>query len=317
MNQLASALASIIKEKIEQAALNAASEARLIFHGPPLEILEDTYELLFEVTRSATVNMPVVLRVPALRAGEFNPPVGTSGRCDETHLLNLRNSPARPTYVALVPPGQHSNRSVATTTDEFGMMALNNAGNVPFEDWWADEFIQDLAGRGIANAGIAEGDRDNARALVEHAASAADEIDLERTQRAGAWRVLSRLFDASEPLGNLSAMCRLSLACGVPRMLDGGLSSKEQIAILDKLADALADSFNSGITRAQEGASDDDGRGQDDRPAKSKREIVQPPGLDAISKPRRPVLPAHRHRRRLRRCLGPAHVVRAGRACIF
>lgn len=50
----------------------------------------------------------------------------------------------------------------------------------------------------------------------------------------------------------------MSLACGVPRIRDGALSAREQVAALDKIADALGDGFGSGISRAQEGASDED-----------------------------------------------------------
>lgn len=126
MNLLANTLARIVRAKIDQTAVDDASEIRFIFHGPPLEILADTFELL--VAGAQPGGVPVLLQVPSLDAGEGNPAVGSSGRCDETHLLNLRNSPSRPTYVALIPPGQHSNRSVATTTDEFGIMSSNKLG---------------------------------------------------------------------------------------------------------------------------------------------------------------------------------------------
>ena len=34
------------------------------------------------------------------------------------------------------------------------MLASNSSGNVPFEDWWSDEFLQELVSIGIARAGI-------------------------------------------------------------------------------------------------------------------------------------------------------------------
>jgi DNA phosphorothioation-dependent restriction protein DptH len=258
MTQLANALAGIVRARIDRAALEPGAEIRLIFHGPPLELLEGAFSTLLAGMQSAGVQVPVLLQVPALASGNSNPPVGASGRCDESHLLNLRNSPTRPTYVALVPPGQHSNRSVASTTDEFGMVAANNVGNVPFEEWWADEFIQDLVTMALAAAGVVDADRENGRALVEIAASAADGVDPERTQRAGAWRAVSRAFEARPGTDGLSVGNRLSLACGVPCTREGAMAPKEQAAILEKIADALADGFGAGISKAQDGASEAD-----------------------------------------------------------
>jgi DNA phosphorothioation-dependent restriction protein DptH len=259
MNRLAATLADIIRARIDRTAIDLGEEVRLIFHGPPLEILSQAFEQLVAAMSDNGRNIPIILQVPSLAPGQSNPAVGSAGRCDETHLLNLRNSPSKPSYIALVPPGQHSNKSVSSTTDEFGMLASNNSGNVPFEDWWSDEFVQELVGIGIAQAGVLEQDRDGARALAAHAAGASDEVDGDRTQRAAAWRVISRLFSAI-PIGDgLSPATRVSLAIGVPPMRDGSLSSKEQLATLDKIADALGDGFNSGVSRAQEGASDEDG----------------------------------------------------------
>jgi len=58
------------------------------------------------------LGVPVVLQVPSLQDGEANPPIGQSGRCAEGHLLDLRNSPANPSYLALVPPRQRAIMSV-------------------------------------------------------------------------------------------------------------------------------------------------------------------------------------------------------------
>ncbi len=258
MNRLAKILAGLIRAKIGQAMASESAEARLIFHGPPLEILADAFEGVVEELRASGVAVPVLLQVAQLPAGEANPAVGASGWCDDTHLLNLRNSPAKPTFVALVPPGQHSNKSVSTTTDEFGMAASNNSGNVPFESWWADEFLQEVIAAALAEAGIAEGEREQARALVEHAAAAADEVDADRTQRARAWRVISRVCAPYPDPSQLTASERLSLACGLPRTKDRTLAQREQFATLEKIADALSDGFGGGIARAQEGASDED-----------------------------------------------------------
>lgn len=258
MNRLASTIADLIRDKLSQSSGGDQGEVRLIFHGPQKEILAGVFDLL-AVDDELGPKVPILLQLPSLALGEENPPVGVSGRCDDTHLLNLRNSPSQPTFLALVPPGQHSMRSVTSTTDEFGVAAANNGGNVPFEDWWSDEFIQELVRVGIGQAGIQDQQqRDDARILVGRAASAADEMDSERTQRAAAWRVMSRLFSAVPGLPGFTAAQQVSLACGMPPMRDGSVSSREQVAVLEKIADAMSDGFGPGIRRAQENAGEDD-----------------------------------------------------------
>ncbi len=254
MNHLSSSIYDLVNDKLRQ-ALSGDTEVRLIFHGPPPELMSSVFELL---ERSSTV-VPVLLLLPRLLPGEANPKPGASGRCDDTHLLNLRNSPSQPTFLALVPPGQHSMRSVTSTTDEFGVAALNNGGNVPFEDWWADEFVQDLVREGIARCGLHDqAQREEARVLVGRAAAAADELDPERTQRANAWRVLSRLFDAAASNVDFAPGTKISLACGVPPQGDGSLSAREQLAVLEKVADSMSDGFGAGIRRAKDNAVQED-----------------------------------------------------------
>ncbi len=258
MNRLASTIADMIRDKLAQSSGGDQGEVRLIFHGPQKEILTAVFDLL-AVAKDDRPQVPILLQLPSLAIGEENPPVGMSGRCDDTHLLNLRNSPSQPTFLALVPPGQHSMRSVTSTTDEFGVAAPNNGGNVPFEDWWLDEFIQELVRVGIGLAGIQDQQqRDDARTLVGKAAAAADEMDPERTQRAAAWKVLSRLFSSAPDVAGLTPAQQVSLACGVPPMRDGSLSSREQAAVLEKIADAMSDGFGPGIRRAQENANEVD-----------------------------------------------------------
>lgn len=260
MNHLASAIADLIRDKLAQSPGGDQGEVRLIFHGPQREILSEVFDLL-TADGVEGCRVPILLQLPSLAVGEENPPVGVSGRCDDTHLLNLRNSPSQPTFLALVPPGHHSMRSVTSTTDEFGVAAANNGGNVPFEDWWADEFVQELVRVGIRKAGIMDPQqRDDALILIGRAASAADEMDSERTQRAAAWKVLSRLFSATPGLTGLTPGQQVSLACGMPPMHDGGISSRDQLGVLEKIADAMSDGFGPGVRRAQENASDEDSR---------------------------------------------------------
>ncbi|MDX1221181.1 ATP-binding protein [Sinorhizobium medicae] len=258
MNRLASFICELIRDKLSRASGGSEGEIRLIFHGPPQEVLTEVFDLL-AVHGAASQSVPILLLLPGLAPGETNPPAGVSGRCDATHLLNLRNSPSQPTFLALVPPGQHSMRSVTSTTDEFGVSAANNGGNVPLEDWWADEFIQELVRAGIARTGMQDQiQREEARILVGRAAAAADEMDVERTQRAAAWRVLSRLFFATPDLSGLTPGQQVSLACGMPPMRDGTVSPREQLAVLEKIADGMADGFGAGIRRARENANEED-----------------------------------------------------------
>jgi hypothetical protein len=148
-------------------------------------------------------------------------------------------------------------RSVTSTTDEFGMNASNNGGNVPFEEWWLDEFIQHLVTSAILHVGVVAHQQEEARELIGRAASAADAMDPERAARAGAWRVISRLFSTG-PGSGLAPGTQVSLASGMPPMADGSISWREQAGALEKIADAMADGFGPGVRRVGEGASDED-----------------------------------------------------------
>ncbi|TCW63434.1 ATP-binding protein [Burkholderia sp. SRS-25] len=255
MTKLVQTIANIIREKVTAAVrgqLGDKLEARFVFHGPPLEILEQIFE---ELALSGGINvlgpddketvLPVLLQLPAGRAIVRNPGIGESGRCDESHLLHIRNDPNLASFVALMPPEQHSNRSVASTTEEFGMNASNSTSHVAFETWWEDGFIQNLVTRALKDAGIPESWLDDARQLVGKAAAAVDEV----APGAGTWRLLSRLYSIQEDKGGLSSGAALALACGVPQMSDGGISSKTQLGILEQLADEMADGFKTALER--------------------------------------------------------------------
>src|SRR5450830_35669 len=148
MKKLVEVLANIIRERVTVAAreqIGEKLESRFVFHGPSLEILEQVFDRL-AVDGGITIErgqdgipaiLPVLLQLPSDKVRGSNPKIGESGRCDESHLLHIRNDPNSASFIALMPPGQHSNRSVASTTEEFGMNSSNNTGHVPFEDWWA------------------------------------------------------------------------------------------------------------------------------------------------------------------------------------
>jgi len=103
------------------------------------------------------VILPVLLQLPPGHAIGPNPSIGASGKCDESHLLHIRNDPNSASFVALMPPGQHNNRSVASTTEEFGMNASSNTGHATFDEWWEDGFIQHLVSRGLKGRGYRRG----------------------------------------------------------------------------------------------------------------------------------------------------------------
>src|SRR3546814_509591 len=102
----------------------------------------------------ATSDLPFLLQVSRDKLPAGNPAVGKSGWCDEDHLLDLRNLPRSASYVALIPPGEHSILSVGSTTDKFGVAEANNGGNALFEAWWDDSFIQSLVVQALGQAGV-------------------------------------------------------------------------------------------------------------------------------------------------------------------
>ena len=71
-----------------------------------------------------------------------------------------------------MPPGQHQNKSVASTTDEFGVGMQNNSSHAPFDDWWGDEFIQLLVGKALAGIGLDDEISKEAREVTREASEA-------------------------------------------------------------------------------------------------------------------------------------------------
>lgn len=256
MKRLVHSLASIIREKVQGAAREQASdklESRFVFHGPPLGILEKVFDELvapggISVTHgqdAAEAMLPVLLQLPAGKGAGPNPDIGVSGKCDESHLLHIRNDPNMASFVALMPPGQHNNRSVASTTEEFGMNVSNNTGHATFETWWDDGFIQELVSRSLKDAGIADDSMDDARLLVRRTAASADEV----APGEGTWQLLSRLYSIHDDTQGLLPGSALALACGVPPLQDGSIAAKLQLGILDGIADEMADGFKAGVDR--------------------------------------------------------------------
>lgn len=265
MNRLTKTLVEIVLTKVQDATRGRSGttlESRFIFNGPPLDLLEPVFMELAKdggiqvsgAIDGATVTLPVLLQLTSSQALGPNPEIGVSGKCDESHLLHIRNNPNCPSFIALVPPGQHNNRSVASTTDEFGVNASTNSGYGTFEEWWEDSFIQRLITQGLREAGLEEHQLDDSRSVVEHAAASIDAVDQEVGTRKAVWRLISRVFSIGiDPLGLKPAQA-IALACGVPPMQDRGISSKSQLSTLDLIADGMADGFKTGVDRISAGA---------------------------------------------------------------
>ena len=157
---------------------------RRLFHGPPLLILEQVLEELIteggieaRLASGRAVIVPVLLQVEKLGHDETNPDIGASGRCDDAHLLALRNSPSCPRFVALVAPGHHRNLSVASAMDQFGLSASSNVGGATIDDWWQDEFVQGLVSTALDRHQWSSKGRTEATDLLESAVRAGDEAD--------------------------------------------------------------------------------------------------------------------------------------------
>lgn len=258
MNKLALAIADEIRAQLASPGATGGAELRLLFLGPPHEIMSEVFaELDRGQHDGAGDGIPFLLQVSRETLGGANPEIGASGWCDEDHLLDLRNHHKESSYVALIPPGEHSILSVSSTTDKFGVAEASNGGNATFERWWEDSFVQRLVALGLSAAGLLDAEQEDGRQLVEAAASAADEVVQGPAGRQGAWRVLSRLFSIDPALG-LTPGTAVSLACGVPPRRNGSLGAKDQLATLKAIAEAMGDGFRSGVDRLSEGASDDD-----------------------------------------------------------
>ncbi|MBV5634660.1 ATP-binding protein [Pseudomonas aeruginosa] len=265
MNKLAHWLATIVHEKVLGATQGYSGvnlEYRLIFRGPPLEILELAYD---ELSRDGGIHvqgssdgsmatLPVLLQYPANQLQGPKPRIGQSGKCDNDHLLDVRNDPVNPSFVALVPPGLHNNLSIESTTDEFGLGTATSTGHASFEQWWEDGFVQQAVNEALLVAGLDPSQREDAKALIRAAAGSVDEVDPDKGGHRAAWRLLSRIYSIANVAHGLSAGQALSLACGLPPTEDGRISSKTQTYILGRISDELADGFKTGIERMAQSA---------------------------------------------------------------
>lgn len=257
MNNITHCLAEIIKRKVldsVRATDGERMECRFVFNGPPLILLEPVFEKLIQGggievgmgNDGTPYLLPVLLQVPSGMLSGANPKIGASGRCDKDHLLDVRNSPNKPSFIALVPPSQTNSASITTSSEEFGIKSSVNVRGVPFEQWWGDDFIQQLISQCLRQAGFIENQED-ATHLVEHAASALFDFDQNDEIQTSAWLLLSRVYSIVEYEGAHRAGTSLSLACGVPPLENGSISAKLQIATLERIADEMSGRFKTSV----------------------------------------------------------------------
>lgn len=208
-----------------------SNEARIIFHGPSFPILEQVFEYL---KRQVGETLPVLLQLDVPPNDHVNPPVGTSGRCNSAHLLNLRNTPGSGGFVALIPPGNHQNLSVSSTTDEFGMLASSNARTATFSAWWNDEYVQGLLRTVLRSEyKVSDGKLDSWLNRIETSAEALSDVYKGANGRYEEWKLLSRLYSPSPASIALSNDEKLELACGFPRSNGDDVIFKALSAIAD------------------------------------------------------------------------------------
>lgn len=260
MKKLVQTLAEIIRSHVGNSIREQSGdklEARFVFHGPPLEILGQVFDELaqgggIEVIYGpdhAKTTIPVLLPLPPGQAPTLNPNIGESGKCNESHLLHVRNDPYLASFLALMPPGRHSNQSGETTQEDFGINA-KNSGNASIAPWWEDGFVQDLIENGLKSAGFSIDDLDGPKQLLKRAASAFEDV----SPGTGPWHLLSRLYSISDDPQGLPIGSALALACGMPPLPSGGVSPKIQLEILEKIADEMSNGFKTTIDRLKEKA---------------------------------------------------------------
>jgi DNA phosphorothioation-dependent restriction protein DptH len=262
MSNLVKELIKQIQEKVRDEGHETRAkirESRYIFHGPPLSILDQVFEF-FELNNGANVaanskldnsNIPVLLQLSKTEITSGNPAIGESGRCDEDHLLDVRNVPGNnSSFLALIPPGQHSNMSVASTTEEFGVSRAANTLHSTIDEWWGDEFVHTLVIRGLNNAGFRNNELEDAVAIVKSAIYSIDDLDQDNGDRSAAWHLISRIYSIPEFQSELSNTNALSLACGIPSKSDNKISAKSQLGTLAHIASEMNDGFRTGIEQA-------------------------------------------------------------------
>lgn len=248
MKKIIRALSGHVVQHVKYHASNLdgmAAELRANFNGPPEVLLKGVFEELtkeggIEVTlRSGeAVLVPVVMQVESLPGDTSGPPIGKSGFCLETYLMDLRNSPNCPRFVGMLPPGNRPSLSQSSTRTDFGLSAHANSGAATISEWWGDPFIHTLVNEALArNAWKKSDERVDAGRLVEHAIFAVDVFERHDATRNGAWMVLSRILESENPGPSFGDL--LSLACGYPNPDGSGIDYEVQHGLLRELSNRV------------------------------------------------------------------------------
>lgn len=240
MDNLALKISKVIRKRVADRTHDPLDEWRGVFYGLPSKILNKVYDELArdggikaKLVNGNEIFVPVVLVTPTPPTSD--PKIGESGVCSEYHLINLRNSPLCPKFVALIPPGARVNLSIDTTIDPFGLAEENIKSTSTIDQWWNDDFVQALISDAFdALEFTEEGFRDQASQLIRHAVSIADEVVANDFERSYAWNVLSRVYSIEK---NTDLHNNINLACGFPRVGKGPFKANEQIDVLKNLGD--------------------------------------------------------------------------------
>jgi hypothetical protein len=193
----------------------------------------------------ASLIVPVLLQVDSLNAGEVNPVLNMSGKCDHNHLLDLRNSHEVRVFLCLVPPGGNTNLSLTSTRSEFGISTKNNLATASVSDWLEDDFVKFLINYIIDRNLLDVERRLEARKMLEKSSLDADRVDSFDASRLHSWMILSRVFSADK---STEFSNKFSAACGYPPNEDGQLDYDAQKDILDLLSSRF-ERYGFGATR--------------------------------------------------------------------
>lgn len=258
MNRLIHDLAKTIRDHVAEATRGQPGtnlESRFVFHGPPLMLIKGVLEELSKhggirltaAEHGTDALLPVLLPFPESEVRGPNPRIGESGTCSDAYLLQVRNTPGKASFVALVTPNLHINASLDTTTAELGITPGNNTPGKPFDLWWGDSFVQHITRQGLRYAGLGEQEAEEAMLLVEQAASAGDHMDRNKGSREAAWRLISRIYSIPDNGHGLTPGQAVALACGFPPTKDGATSAKAQATVLSQVAETMTEGFRTAI----------------------------------------------------------------------
>ena len=219
MENIAKAFSKFILDNIDFEAerSKSSSELRYVFNGPPLEYLRFIKEHLTirgELKYNGK-NLPVLVVNEELDPSYINPDADQSGECATTHLINKRNLPINPNFIALIPPNVSNISSITTTTYEIGLKSENNSKYTKFNEWYNDPFIIKIIEDGIKNLNL---NCDDVKGLFEEVCTSIDELHTNTSSREEIWERISCLYDDIPT--NMSHIDYFCFICGLPSSMN-------------------------------------------------------------------------------------------------